>query len=40
MKKKLSSADKIHVFTVFSASSLLLVSGFDAYLEHNSFTRQ
>lgn len=36
MKKKTNVSDKIHLFTVFSASLIILTAGIDAFLEHNS----
>lgn len=36
MSRVLNSADKFRFFTVFSASSIILIAGCDAYIEHNS----
>lgn len=36
MNQSISSVDKLRFFTVFSASSIILIAGCDAYLEHNS----
>lgn len=36
MNSALSSSAKLHFFTVFSASSIILIAGVDAYLEHNA----
>lgn len=37
MNRALSSTEKLRLFTVFSASAIILIAGIDAFLEHNSF---
>lgn len=37
MNSKVSVADKLRLFIVFSASAIILITGFDAYLEHHEF---